>query len=207
VRLGGAVPHDPAGRQAAAIAWNLALFTGFAAHHSILARSGAKRWLTRWVAPSLERATYVWISSVLFYSVCFFWQPIGAPDLYRSSGAVLWIHRGVQALGVAVLAHASYLLDWLDLAGIRQAQGASAAPVLCVSGLYRWVRHPIYLGWALVVLGTDQMTAGRFMFAVVSLIYLVLAIPFEERSLTETFGGQYETYRQRVRWKVLPYIY
>ena len=48
------------------ILWIWLLFTIFALHHSMMARTGAKAWLTRQVPPELERSLYVWISSVLF---------------------------------------------------------------------------------------------------------------------------------------------
>ena len=44
-------------------------------------------------------------------------------------------------------------------------------------------------------------------FAVVSSAYLLIAIPFEERSLRATTGGAYERYMQQVRWKLVPGVY
>jgi protein-S-isoprenylcysteine O-methyltransferase Ste14 len=35
----------------------------------------------------------------------------------------------------------------------------------------------------------------------------VLAVPFEERGLVETFGPEYASYRERVRWRMIPGIY
>jgi protein-S-isoprenylcysteine O-methyltransferase Ste14 len=51
------------------------------------------------------------------------------------------------------------------------------------------------------------MTLTRFSFAVISTAYLALAIPFEERSLVEVFGEEYDAYSRRVRWRMLPGIY
>jgi protein-S-isoprenylcysteine O-methyltransferase Ste14 len=69
------------------------------------------------------------------------------------------------------------------------------------------VRHPLYFGWTLVVFGTPAMTADRLVFAIVSTAYLAIAIPFEERSLIRHFGQQYERYRGRVRWRMIPFVY
>ena len=157
--------------------------------------------------PSLERSTYVWLASLLFAAVCWFWQPVGLPALYRVTGSTVWILRAVQVAGIALLAHASFLVDWLDLAGIRQAQGASRPPSLVAAGPYRLVRHPIYLGWTLVVLGTSHMTADRLLFAAVSLFYLAAAVPVEERSLLATFGQAYEAYKTQVKWRIVPFVY
>jgi protein-S-isoprenylcysteine O-methyltransferase Ste14 len=74
-------------------------------------------------------------------------------------------------------------------------------------GLYGFVRHPLYFGWALFVFAAPDMTLTRFSFAVISTAYLAAAIPFEERSLGRIFGSQYEAYKKRVRWRMLPGIY
>jgi protein-S-isoprenylcysteine O-methyltransferase Ste14 len=74
-------------------------------------------------------------------------------------------------------------------------------------GPYGWVRHPIYLGWFLIVFSPSTMTMTRLVFAVVSCAYVVIAIPLEERTLTETAGDAYRHYMRRVRWKLVPGIY
>ena len=74
-------------------------------------------------------------------------------------------------------------------------------------GPYRLVRHPLYLGWTLIVFGVAHMTGDRLTFAALTSIYLLAAIPFEERSLVQSFGESYVQYRARVRWRMLPFIY
>jgi protein-S-isoprenylcysteine O-methyltransferase Ste14 len=69
------------------------------------------------------------------------------------------------------------------------------------------VRHPIYSGWLLLVFAVPTMTMTRAVFAVVSSVYLLLAIPFEERSLRTASDGAYRRYMQQVRWKLIPGIY
>ncbi len=102
-------------------------------------------------------------------------------------------HWIAVALGAWLTARSAGVIDPLDLAGIRQAGGASAPPRFRVVGPYRWVRHPIYLGWLLLVFGVPHMTATRLAFAAISSAYLVVAIPFEERSLVETFRRRVST--------------
>jgi protein-S-isoprenylcysteine O-methyltransferase Ste14 len=185
------------------IALDLALFTGFALHHSVLARSGAKRWLCRHLTPTLERTAYVWVSSVLFLVVCLAWRHVPGV-LYHRTGAVAAAHWLVVLAGAWLTWRAARVLDPLDLAGIRQAAGRDPATDFKVAGPYLLVRHPIYLGWVLLVFGVPHMTATRFVFAVVSTLYLVVAIPFEERSLVEDLGETYRDYQRRIRWRLLP---
>ena len=196
------------GGAARAAAIDVAIFTLFAAHHSLLARSSAKAWIQRLLPADLERSAYVWIASLLFIAVCTWWQPLPG-TLYTLDGMARLVGWAVQLAGVAITIRASRMLDVLDLSGVRQAQGRSRQSPLAlkVTGLYGLVRHPLYFGWALMVFGAPDMTATRALFAVVSTGYLAVAIPWEERSLLQTFGREYADYQRDVRWRLLPWIY
>ena len=193
-------------RVAAPVVVDVLLFTLFALHHSVLARTGAKRWLARHLAPALERTAYVLVASVLFLVVCLCWQPVGGL-LYKHSELAAAAHWVLVLAGILLTAQAASVLDPLDLAGIRQAAGQLAAPDFKVAGPYRWLRHPIYLGWMLMVFGVPHMTGTRLVFAVVSSLYLVVAIPLEERSLVEALGPTYRDYQRRVRWRLMPGVW
>lgn len=203
VRFGVVEPDGPV---IAPILIDLALFTAFALHHSVLARSGAKRWLIRRLPPHLERSSYVWVASLLFIAVCALWRDVPGA-FYDHAGLSAVPHWIVVAAGVWLTARSAGVIDPLDLAGIRQASGHSAPPRFRVVGPYHWVRHPIYLGWLLLVFGVPHMTGTRLTFAVISSAYLVVAIPFEERSLIESFGDDYRRYQQAVRWRLVPGVW
>ena len=188
------------------IGLNVALFTAFALHHSVLARSGAKRWLVRYLTPALERTAYVWVASLLFLGVCLGWQTVPG-ELYHQSGLAAGPHWLVVLSGAWLTARAARVLDPLDLAGIRQASGQPSSADFKLAGPYLRLRHPIYLGWVLLVFGVPHMTATRFVFAVVSTLYLIIAIPFEERSLAEALGDRYRDYQRQVRWRLVPGIW
>ena len=184
-----------------------ALFTAFALHHSLFARTPLKRAVAALVSPSLERAVYTLVASLLFLIVCAWWQPIPGV-VYSLAAPWRYLGYGVQAAGLAFTVRASRALDVLDLSGIRQASAASTGMhPLETGGVYAFVRHPLYFGWFLFVFGAPHMTMTRFWFAVVSTAYLAIAIPFEERSLVHTFGRDYQDYRKRVRWRMIPFLY
>ena len=185
----------------AAIAADTALFAVFALHHSLFARDAAKRWLNR-VPQKLRRSLYVYVASALLIAVCALWQPIGG-DLYDAGGTAV-LHIAVQIAGVWMIATAVSKIDPLELAGIRAAR---AAEPLQTSGPYRWVRHPLYLGWVLVVFATPHLTGDRLAFATLSTAYLMIAVPWEERSLVGAFGDDYIRYQREVRWRMIPFIY
>lgn len=179
------------------------LFTIFALHHSLLARPSMKATVSRLVPDRLLRSTYVWTASALLIVVCRAWQPIGG-DLYHVGGWPAAINIAVQLAGLLLIVLSVKAIDPLELAGIRNA-GRSGD--LQAGGPYRLVRHPVYLGWILIVFAAAHMTADRLTFAVISSIYLAIAIPWEERSLEEQFGASYGRYKRIVRWRLIPYVY
>lgn len=198
-RLGTPAPNDgSAVRDSIA---NVLLFTIFALHHSVMARTGAKAWLTRRVPRDLERSLYVWISSLLFLAVCWLWQPLpGIVWQTRGPGVILHV---IQLFGVALTIRAAQIVGVRELAGLRQPDPAKKIH-FTTDGPFGIVRHPIYLGWVLMVFAMPTMTMSQLLFAVVSTIYLVIAIPLEERSLTDAFGDQYRGYQKQMQWRLFP---
>ena len=196
----------PPGPVLAPVLMNTALFTVFALHHSIFARTGMKSWVRGVAPPVLERSIYTWVASALFIVVCWLWQPVPG-ELYRLQGPWRWVGIAAQAAGIVLTFLGSRALDVLDLAGVRAVLPQRRAGPLVTSGVFGLVRHPLYFGWALLVFGAPDMTATRAVFAIVSTVYLAVAIPWEERGLVATFGHAYEDYRRRVRWRMLPGIY
>jgi len=186
-----------------AIAIDAALLTVFAMHHSVFARESVKTWTIRIVPRDLIRSVYVWIASVLLIAVCASWRPVGG-ELFASTGTAAWLHAALQLAGVALIARAVATIDPLDLAGIRPS---AATGGLQVTGPYRIVRHPLYLGWLMATFGAARMTGDRLTFAVVTAIYLFVAVPWEERSLVDAFGDDYVRYQRSVRWRIVPFIY
>jgi hypothetical protein len=196
--------RPPAG--SAPLAFDVALFTVFALHHSLFARDRVKGALAAFVPAPLVRSVFVWAASLLLIAVCLLWQPIGG-EFYDDRGALAAAHLAVQFAGVWLIARSVGAIDALELAGIRAAADDPTEPALQTGGPYRLVRHPLYLGWMLIAFGAAHMTRDRFAFAAISSIYLVVAVPWEERSLRQSFGRAYEEYARTVRWRVIPFVY
>ena len=181
---------------------DLSLFGVFALHHSALARPAMKALVARVCPERLVRSVYVWTASLLLILVCLLWQPIGG-DVFRSAGPLALVHAIVQLAGLMLIGLSVRAIDGLELAGIRPSRVGDVR----ASGPFRFVRHPLYLGWMLIVLGPAHMTGDRLAFAAASSLYLVLAMPWEERSLEQAFGDAYRKYKQQVRWRVIPGVY
>jgi protein-S-isoprenylcysteine O-methyltransferase Ste14 len=201
-RLGTPAPAS-AGAVRDAIA-NTILFTIFALHHSIMARTRAKAWITRLVPADLERSVYVWIASLLFLAVCWMWQPL--PGMVWRIHKFAWALYAVQVCGIALTLAAARIVGLWELAGVKQPD-PSKPIAFTATGPFAIVRHPIYLGWALMVFAAPVMTTSRLLFAVISTAYLVAAIPLEERSLLEAHHDAYQGYQKQMRWKLVPYVW
>jgi len=192
-----------------AAAINSVLFAVFALHHSLFARDSIKRRMARAVPERLLRSCYVWTASALLLGVLALWQPV-AGDVYHVTGWPSFVHAAIQLSGLWLIARSVAQISPLELAGIKHApvSGVSnASNTLQVGGPYRWVRHPLYLGWLLALFGAAHMTGDRAAFAAISTAYLLVAIPWEERSLLRAFGEPYARYQGVVRWRVVPYVY
>jgi hypothetical protein len=208
-----------------AVWWNVALFTVFALHHSVFARERVRALVARMVPRDRERSFYVWVASLLFIACCALWQPV-AGVVWAVDGAALGLLWLLQFWGAWLTLRSAAIINVWELAGVRPArrvlsgppreadeprptvaQTVSQTPAFKTVGPYGWVRHPIYTGWLLLVFAVSPMTGTRLVFAVISSVYLLLAIPFEERSLLATTAGAYDQYRRQVRWKLIPGIY
>jgi protein-S-isoprenylcysteine O-methyltransferase Ste14 len=202
-------PPVPDASRSVAIALDTLLFTVFALHHSVFARTGLKALVRAAVPPPLERSTYVWVASLLFVATCAWWQPV-AGGLWRASGLAAVALRLLQLAAAGFTLVAARSIGVMELAGVAQVWprfASTAAPALDHRGPYGLVRHPIYLAWLVLVWAAPTMNGTRVLFAALSTIYLVIAVPFEERDLARHFGAAYEAYRRQVRWRMIPGLY
>jgi len=188
---------------ATAIVVNLALLGLFAAQHSVMARPAFKRWWTRFVPTALERSTYVLLASLALMLLFWQWQPLPQTVWNVEGPAARALLLGVCGLGWVTAFVSTFLIHHFELLGVRQVFAARAnrqlpAPRFKTPSLYRYVRHPLYLGFLLAFWATPHMSAGHLLFALAISGYVLLGIQLEERDLIELFGNQYRRYRQRV---------
>jgi methanethiol S-methyltransferase len=174
----------------------------FAIQHSVMARQGFKRWWTRIVPAAVERSTYVLFTSFALLLLYWKWQPIPASVWTVRYPIAAGVLDGIFWLGWVVLLASTFLLNHFELFGLSQvfarlfgkqlSDAKFRAPLL-----YRYIRHPIYLGVLLAVWATPAMTVGHLLFAGVITGYILIGIQLEERDLIQQFGDQYRRYRQR----------
>ncbi len=180
---------------------NLGLLTVFAVQHTGMARPAFKRWLTRVVPEPIERATYVLASSLVFIAFFYLWQPMPDVILQAESAGARAALSGLFVVGVLTVLYSTFLIDHFDLFGMRQVVlYFRGRPYECKKfsnpSLYRFVRHPLYIGWFITFWATPDMTQGHLLLAIVTTAYILLAIPIEERDLLEALGDDYREWRE-----------
>lgn len=186
-----------------ALGVNVLLLGLFALQHSVMARPGFKRWWTNIVPPALERSTYVLLASLILLLLFWQWQPIGGvvwaidSTLGRST---VWF---VSALGWLVVLLSTFMINHLDLFGLRQAYlnlvGSAYTPLRFTERwLYAFVRHPIMLGFLIAFWAVPTMSIGHLLFTVGCTGYIFVGLWFEERDLLTQHGDAFRLYRQRV---------
>jgi protein-S-isoprenylcysteine O-methyltransferase Ste14 len=191
-------PTQPLG---VALAIDTALLGVFALQHSGMARAAFKRWWIQFVPQPAERSTYVLATNIALVVLFAVWQPIGGV-VWTTAGAARFAIIGVYLLGWAVVLYSSWLIDHFDLFGLRQVwrrfRGqAYVAPAFRTPGLYRIIRHPLYVGWLMIFWAAPTMTVAHLVFALITTAYILVAIQLEERDLLAAFGRQYAEYRRR----------
>ena len=182
---------------------NVILLSIFAIQHSVMARPEFKRIWTRFVPTAIERSTYVLLSSLALALLFWQWRPMADVvwDVQNSVGVyALW---AVFALGWGMVLVSTYLINHFDLFGLRQVYLYSKSEEYTPVGfkevfLYKIVRHPMMLGFIIAFWATPRMTYGHLLFAIVTTIYILVAIQLEERNTGEAHGEEYKAYRDRV---------
>jgi protein-S-isoprenylcysteine O-methyltransferase Ste14 len=194
-------PSAPLGT---AVALNVGLLLLFSLQHSVMARQGFKERWTRIVPKHLERSTYVLAASLVLALVMWGWRPIPETVWRVEDPLAAGVLHGVFWLGWTIVLIATFLIDHFRLFGLKQAWGhlrdrRYEPPEFQTPGMYRMVRHPLYLGFLLAFWSTPHMTAGHLLFAGVWTGWILVAIRMEERDLVRFHGDAYRAYRRRVR--------
>jgi protein-S-isoprenylcysteine O-methyltransferase Ste14 len=197
------IDSSPTSSLPTALLINLVLMSVFAVQHSGMARQGFKKLFARFASPAIERSTYVLLASLTLILLFWRWQPMPMVVWNIENPVLAGVAVAGGFLGWLIVLYSTFLISHFELFGLTQVvthfAGRLAAPVkFKTPGLYRLIRHPIYLGFIIAFWSAPTMTLGHLLFASVTTAYIFVGIWLEERDLVSFFGDEYRRYRQRV---------
>jgi protein-S-isoprenylcysteine O-methyltransferase Ste14 len=190
------------GNSSTALVVNVSLLLLFAVQHNVMARPWFKDWWTRFVPRPIERSTFVALASLILLLLYWQWRPL--PEIVwhvdnTAGRGLLWV---LYFLGWVIVFYSSFVIDHFELFGLKQVwlyymgREQQTAP-FSERSLYRWVRHPLMLGFIIAFWSAPTMSQGRLLFAAVTTAWILIAIQIEERDLAHFLGEPYRRYRER----------
>jgi len=194
------VDSGPAGPVGLALAIDALLVALFGLQHSAMARPGFKERWTRLIPRPIERSVYCLATSLVLALLFWQWRPIPAVVWEVEAALPRLGLQGLYFAGVGLVLYSTFLIDHFDLFGLRQVylyfRGEPYRHKhFATPSLYRYIRHPLYVGWFVVFWATPVMTAGHLVLALGLSGYILLAIPLEERDLARFLGEPYRRWR------------
>ena len=203
------IDSGPAGPPMESTIVNLLLMSLFAVQHSVMARRQFKEWWTQYVPKSVERSTYVLFSSLALALLLWQWRPIPTVVWQIDDPQIATAVTGISLLGWLIVLTSTFLINHFELFGLHQVANNLAGRTMPVPRFrtplyYKFVRHPIYLGFIIAFWAAATMSVGHLLFAAVTTAYIFVGIFLEERDLVDLFGEDYRNYRDRVS-KLVPW--
>jgi protein-S-isoprenylcysteine O-methyltransferase Ste14 len=185
-----------------ALAFDALLTLAFFVQHSGMIRHSFRDRLSAVLPDYYISAVYAIASGVALLLLPMLWQPSHLAVL-ALAGPPRWLLRSVFVAALAGMAWGFGSLRHFDPLGagplVAHLRGAPATAMpLSIRGPYRWVRHPIYAFFLVMIWASPEVTVDRLLFNVLLTLWMVVGTRLEERDLAAEFGEGYREYQRRV---------
>jgi protein-S-isoprenylcysteine O-methyltransferase Ste14 len=143
------------------------------------------------------------LSSLTLLLLFWQWRPMPAIVWHVEEPEIAVAITGLSFLGWVIAFTSTFLINHFELFGLLQvvdnlAGRHMSAPTFRTPFFYKFVRHPLYLGFIIAFWAAPTMSVGHLLFAAVTTAYILVGILLEERDLVDLFGDEYRSYRRRV---------
>ena len=185
---------------------NALLLIQFPLAHSILLTTRGGKWLLRLAprehASTLMTTTYAIVASGQLLLLFALWTPSGVV-WWRAEGGVFWLMCSLYTSAWLLLIKASYdagaevqsgALGWMSL----MAKIKPVFPDMPTGGMFRVIRQPIYVAFALTLWTVPVWTPDQLAVAIVLTAYCLGAPILKERRFTARYGDRFAAYKARV---------
>jgi len=181
---------------------DVGLIALFGLPHTIMARKGFKDAFTKVVPAAAERSTYCLVTAILIATVIMYWQPLPGALWILDAGTFAIVLTVISLLGWGLMVFSTFLIDHFDLFGLRQIwlnwrKIDYTPPPMKSPALYKWVRHPLYVGMLIGLWFTPNMTWSHVLFAGGMTVYLLIGMWYEEKDLLLAYGEDYRRYQEQ----------
>lgn len=189
-------------------------FALWAAVHSLTAAAGFKAWCQKTAGEpffqGFYRLGYNLLALFSFLPVAYFWLNLPNQLLWQIPSPFNWLFYLVQLLAVVGAGYSLWVTDVWDFVGLRQVaeffrpdlKPAGSTPqltnTLVVTGLYAYMRHPLYTFSLLLIWANPTLTLNSLWLNLALTTYFVVGSFFEEQRLAAKFGPAYQQYQSQV---------
>lgn len=176
----------------------------YSAVHSLTASNPGKEWVYKCfdsAARRWYRLGYNLWAGVSFLPILWLLVSLADQVVYVLPMPWALLAAGGQLAGALLILVGIRQTGGLSFLGIRQLVSPEQPEVetaLIQTGLYAWVRHPLYTAGLVVIWLMPIMTRNLLTLSLVLSLYLVVGARLEEKRLLQAYGEAYVEYQQKV---------